>query len=203
MTRRWRSSLAVTLAAALALAALPGFASAVEWPPSTDIVVGEVVTGGTSGSDEYVELYNAGELSAQLDGLELVYVTATGTTVTSKHRWTDRQLGAGRHLLLANADGLFAGIADHTYSGGLSATGGSIVLRVTGGAVIDSLSWGTAASSFVEGSAGAAPPPGASLERLPGGSGGNARDTNDNAADTVVNQAPIPEGSRHEPAADS
>lgn len=199
MSRRWRSILSAALAATMTLAAVPGASLAVDWPPSTDIVVAEVVTGGASASDEYIELYNGGDLPVQLDGLEMVYVTATGGTVTSKHRWTDRQLGPGRHLLLANSDGVFASLADHTYSGGLSATGGTIVLRVTGGAVIDSLSWGTAASSFVEGSPGAAPSPGASLERRPGGSAGNARDTNDNAADTFINLMPIPEGSATNP----
>ena len=48
------------------------------------LVVSEVMTGGTSASDEFIELYNptAGELP--LEGLELVYVTATGATVTRK-----------------------------------------------------------------------------------------------------------------------
>jgi hypothetical protein len=195
MSRRWRMIAFAALASAIALPTLPGVGRAADWPPSTDLVVGEVVTGGASGSDEFFEVYNGGQLPVQLDGLEIVYATASGATVTAKHRWVDRSLGPGRHLLLANTDGLFASIADHTYSGGLSATGGSLVLRVVGGAIIDSLSWGTAASSFVEGSPGQAPASGASLERLPGGAGGNGRDTNDNAADTILNTMPIPDGS--------
>ncbi|HKZ92482.1 MAG TPA: lamin tail domain-containing protein, partial [Candidatus Limnocylindrales bacterium] len=196
MSRRWRTIPLAALTATMMLPATAGVTRAApDWPPSNDIVVGEVVTGGPTGSDEYFEVYNGADLPVQLDGLEVVYATATGNTVTTKHRWSNRQLRPGGHLLLANADGSFAGIADHTYSGGLSAAGGSLVLRVVGGAVIDSLSWGTAASAFVEGSPGAAPPAAASLERLPGGSGGNGRDTNDNAADTVQNMMPIPDGS--------
>jgi hypothetical protein len=169
------------------------------WPPSPDLLVGEVVTGGASGSDEFVEVYNAGDLPVELDGLELVYVTASGGTVTRKHAWSNRRLRPGDHLLLANEAGSFAPLADHAYSGGLSAAGGSLVLRVVGGGVIDSLSWGTAASAYVEGAPGPAPLAGQSLERLPGGPDGNWRDTNDNLADTFLQAMPIPDGQRGEP----
>jgi DNA/RNA endonuclease YhcR with UshA esterase domain len=196
-------SLSLALGAALLLPLVPAAGrparAAPDWPPSTDILVGEVVTGGASGSDEYVELFNRSDLAVQLDGLELVYVTASGGTVTTKQRWTDRRLRPGEHRLIANADGIYAGLADDTYTNGLSATGGSVVLRVVGGAIIDTLSWGSAASTFVEGTPGPAPRAGWSLERLPGGLVGNGRDTNDNAADTVLNELPIPEGSRQAP----
>ena len=119
MSRRWPSFLLAALAAVLMLPALTSvMEAAADWPPSRDILVGEVVTGGAAGSDEFFEIYNGGDLPVQLDGLEVVYVTATGSTVTTKHRWTNRQLRPGRHLLVANADGLFAGLADHTYTGG-------------------------------------------------------------------------------------
>ena len=203
MSRRWRPILSLPLGAALLVPSIPASPGAtaadVGWPRSTDVLVGEVVTGGQSGSDEYVELYNSGDLAVQLGGLEVIYITASGGTVTSKRRWSDRLLAPGAHLLLANADGTYAGLADHTYSGGLSATGGTIALRVDGGTVIDSLSWGTAASDFVEGSPGVAPPAGSSLARLPGGAAGNRRDTNDNAADTYVDPMPIPDAATTAP----
>ena len=138
-------------------------AAVVDWPPSPDVVVGEVVTGGATGSDEYVELFNAGDSPVELGGLELVYVTASGGTATRKHAWTDRRIRPGGRLLIANADGSYASLADHTYSGGFAATGGSLVLRVIGGSPVDSLSWGTAASAFVEGEPGPAPSPGEAL----------------------------------------
>ena len=200
MSRHWRSFLSAPLLVALLLPAgsVSGVAAAA-WPPSPDIVVGEVVTGGNKGSDEYFEVFNSGDAAVQLADLEVVYASASGKTVTRKHLWSDRKLGPGKRLLLANVDGAFAGRADHTYSGGLSATGGSLVIRVAGGQVVDSLSWGTAASTLVEGTPGAAPKAGASLERRPGGGAGNGRDTNDNAADTVLNDAPTPEGSEPDP----
>jgi hypothetical protein len=46
--------------------------AAVAWPPSSGLLVGEVVTGGTSASDEFVEVYNAAPTTADLCGLELV-----------------------------------------------------------------------------------------------------------------------------------
>jgi hypothetical protein len=169
--------------------------AAVAWPPSSGLLVGEVVTGGVSGSDEYVEIYNAGTAPAELSGLELVYVSASGKSTTRKRTWSDRRIAPGSRLLLANVDGAYAARADQTYSGGFSATGGSIVLRFVGGEVVDALSWGDAASAFVEGMPGAAPDAGSSLERRPGAGGVNSVDTNDNAADTIVNPRPVPEGS--------
>lgn len=169
--------------------------AAVTWPPSSGLLVGEVVTGGASGSDEYAELYNAGSAAAELGGLELVYVSASGKSTTRKRSWSDRRIAPGGRLLLANVDGIYAAQADQTYSGGFSAAGGSLVLRVVDGGVIDALSWGSAASAFVEGLPGVAPDAGSSLERRPGGGGANSLDTNDNAADTIVNPRPVPEGS--------
>ena len=99
----------------------------------------------------------------------------------------------GRHVLVANALGLHAAAADATYSGGLAATGGAIVLRRVGGEVVDAVGWGDATNAFVEGGAAPAPPAGSSIERRPGGPDGNITDTNDNAADWVVRAQPVPQ----------
>src|SRR3954453_7489420 len=172
-----------------------GAAAAVTWPASTGLLVAEVVTGGTSASDEYVELANAGATSVDLAGLEVAYVTSSGATVTRKASWTTtRIVEPGQHVLLANSTGVFAGTADATYSGGIAATGGSLVLRPTGGTPIDAVGWGDAVNAFVEGTPAPAPAAGTSIERLPGGSAGNATDTNDNSADVVVNLAPVAQG---------
>lgn len=173
--------------------------AAVSWPVSTGLLVSEVVTGGGSASDEFVEIYNASSETLDLTGLELVYATSTGSTVTRKQAWTALPLAAHSHLLLANAAGVFGAGADGLYSGGFSATGGSLVLRVVGGSVIDSLSWGDASSGFVEGTPGIAPAAQFSLERLPGGDQGNATDSNDNVADTWINPSPVPHSTASAP----
>jgi len=188
----------VLLVAASAAAAIPRASvaplAAVGWPPSGGLVVAEVVTGGASASDEYVELANAGPGPADLAGLEVAYATSSGATVTKKAAWTaSLVLEPGQHLLLANSSGVYASSADAVYSGGLAATGGAIVLRATGGAVADAVGWGDAANAFVEGTAAPAPAAGQSIERRPGGTGGNTVDTNSNSADFAVNAAPIPQ----------
>ncbi|HEY3333702.1 MAG TPA: lamin tail domain-containing protein [Candidatus Limnocylindrales bacterium] len=176
--------------------AIPRFAgvpvAAVAWPPSTGLLVAEIVTGGSSASDEFVELTNASAAPLDLAGLEVAYVTSSGATVTKKAGWTTPTLlEPGRHLLLANGLGVYSALADVVYSGGLAATGGAIVLRPTGGTPIDAVGWGDATNTFVEGTAVAAPAAGMSVERRPGGSGGNMTDTNDNAADLLTNVSPV------------
>ncbi|HXG26171.1 MAG TPA: lamin tail domain-containing protein, partial [Candidatus Binatia bacterium] len=168
-------------------------AAQVAWPVST-LLVSEVQTGGASASDEFAEVTNAGPTSVDLNGLELVYVTSTGGTVTRKASWSAATiLEPGRHLLVANGSGAYASVADAVYSGGFAATGGSIVLRVLGGATLDAVGWGDATNAFVEGSAAPAPAAGSTIERLPGGLGGNTVDTNDNAADWFVQPVPNPQ----------
>lgn len=186
--------LVVATAAAAVPRVLDEPLAAVVWPPSTGLVVAEVVTGGISASDEYIELANAGAWPADLSGLEVAYATSSGATVTRKATWTaSLVLAPGQHLLIANSAGVYAPLADALYSSGLAATGGAIVLRASGGSVVDAVGWGDAVNTFVEGTAAPAPAAGQSIERLPGGAGGNAVDTNSNRDDFVVNASPSPQ----------
>ena len=189
--------LTLTLASGLVRAAPTGpdaATAAVAWPPATGVLLSEVMTGGASASDEFIELYDAAASPVDLVGDEVVYVTATGGTVTRKATWTaSTLLTPGQHLLLANSAGVYAAPADATYSGGLAATGGAVALRAADGSVIDAIAWGNATSGFVEGTAAAAPPAGSSLERLPGGDAGNGVDTNDDSLDWVLQPDPDPQ----------
>lgn len=166
------------------------------------LVVSEVVTGASGASDELIELYNPTAGSLPLEGLELVYASASGLTVSRRATW---ELGAdevppGGHVLVANELGVYAPIADATYASGMAATGGSVALRIVGAATaIDAIGWGSAASTWLEGSVAPAPAAGSSLERLPGGSLGSTQDTDDNAADFVVRSVPGPENSASRP----
>ncbi|MFI5258906.1 MAG: lamin tail domain-containing protein [Candidatus Limnocylindrales bacterium] len=173
----------------------PGLAAAATtWPPSAGLVLAEFMTGGASASDEYVEIADAGVTAADLGGCELVYVTASGSTVTRKALFsTSLLLAPGQHLLVANATGIYGPIADQTYSGGLSSDGGALVLRSLDGTVIDAVGWGTAANAFVEGAVAPAPPAKSSLERKPGGAAGNTQDTNDNLSDWFIQPNPVPQ----------
>src|SRR5687768_6205456 len=42
--------------------------AAVTWPPSAGLLIGEVVTGGATASDEFVEVYNSSDADLPLDG---------------------------------------------------------------------------------------------------------------------------------------
>ncbi len=169
-------------------------AATVAWPTST-LVVSEVQTGGASASDEFVEIANQGSGPVDLIGLEVIYATSSGSTVTRKATWaTSLVLEPGRRVLLVNGAGALATAGDAVYSGGFAATGGAVALRIVGGSVVDAVGWGDATNAFVEGSVAPAPAAGSSLERWPGGVSGNGADTNDNIADWFVANPPSPQG---------
>ncbi|HEX7346472.1 MAG TPA: lamin tail domain-containing protein, partial [Candidatus Limnocylindrales bacterium] len=189
---RRAAHVALVFVVALCLSSLPAAAipiaraATVPWPVST-LVVSEVQTGGSSASDEFVEIANQGAGQVDLIGLEIVYATSSGSTVTRKATWSSSTvLDPGRRFLIANSIGSFVGLGDATYTGGFAATGGAIALRVVGGSVVDAVGWGDATNAFVEGTVAPAPPASSSLERRPGGAGGNGVDTNENADDWFV-----------------
>ena len=125
-------------------------AAAVAWPPSTSLVIAEVVTGGASASDEWIEMANVGPSAVDLAGLEVAYATSSGATVTRKATWTvSLLLDPGQRVLIANSAGVFGPVADAVYTGGLAATGGAIVLRPVGGTPVDAVGWGDAVNAFV------------------------------------------------------
>jgi hypothetical protein len=174
----------------------PGMAPRTTVAATDHLVISEVITGGASASDELIELYNPSAAALPLEGLELVYVTASGTTVTQRASWGlgAPSVAAGAHLLVANELGIFAPIADALFASGMAAAGGSVALRIKGAATaIDAAGWGTAASAWMEGSAAPAPPAGSSIERLPGGAAGSTTDTDDNATDFAVRAMPDPQ----------
>lgn len=189
--------LAVLLAIGLAVVpVLPPLAAGE--PVPDHLVISEIVTGGASASDELIELYNPTTVALPLEGLELIYVTASGATISRRALWElgAPEVGPGRHLLVANELGAYAALADALYASGMAATGGSVALRIQGASsAIDAVGWGTAASTWLEGVAAPVAPAGSSLERLPGGALGSTRDTHDNAADLVVRPVPEPQNS--------
>ncbi|HET6745666.1 MAG TPA: lamin tail domain-containing protein, partial [Candidatus Limnocylindria bacterium] len=170
--------------------------------PTTHLVVSEVMTGGASASDEFIEIYNPGPDVLPLEGLEVIYVTASGGTITRKASWAAGapSIAQGNHVLIANDAGVFAGVADVTYTNGLAATGGSVAIRILGASsAIDAAGWGNATSTWLEGVPAAPPPAGHSLERLPGGSMGSGQDSDQNSVDFVDLLTPDPQNTLSPP----
>ena len=196
--RRWRPVFVLLLAIPImASALLPFGAGRARGDSIPDhLLISEVVTGGASASDEFIELYNPTDAPLPLEGLELVYASASGLTVGRRAAWEAGapELGPGRHLLIANEQGTYAAVADALYASGMAATGGSVALRIQGASsAIDAVGWGTAASTWMEGGPVTAPAAGSSIERRPGGALGSTQDTDDNAADFVERAVPDPQ----------
>lgn len=187
----------LVLAALLWAAMVPvAGARAVDGTLIEHLVVSEVVTGGANASDEIIEIHNPASTALPLEGLELIYVSASGATITRRAAWA---LGApvvqpGGHVLVANEAGIYASVADATYTSGMAAAGGSVALRVQGASTaVDAVGWGTAAGTWREGTNAVAPAASASIERLPGGQLGSTQDTDDNVADFVERPMPEPQ----------
>ncbi|HYN63369.1 MAG TPA: lamin tail domain-containing protein, partial [Candidatus Limnocylindrales bacterium] len=209
---------AVVAGAVLLLASLPTVAAFHDWggwaaaPGGLPVgmaeeldghlVVSEVMTGGAGASDELIELYNPGPAALPLEGLEIIYVTASGGTITRKATWSSGSpsVPAGAHVLVANAAGIFASVADVTYVNGLAATGGSVAIRILGASsAIDAVGWGNATGTWLEGTPTGAAAAGHSIERLPGGSGGSGQDSDQNSVDFVELGTPDPQNSLSPP----
>ena len=189
------ASLVLLLAALPALGAIQAEEAIGLAAADGHLVISELQTGGAGASDEFVELYNPTDAALPLEGLELVYVTASGATVTRKASWAlgAPSVPAGAHVLVSNEAGIYAAIGDLTYASGVAATGGAWALRIQGASTaLDSVGWGTGAA-WLEGRAAPAPASGSSLERLPGGSSGSTQDTDDNLVDFAIRDVPEPQ----------
>ena len=143
---------------------------AVAWPPSTGLLVAR----GRHGRRVRVgRVRRADERSRRADGPR--GPRGRVRHQHGQHRDAQGVVGdlaarssPGRHLLIANASGIYAARRDATYSGGFAATGGAIVLRPIGGQPIDAVGWGDATNAFVEGTAAPAPAAG-QLDRAAAG----------------------------------
>jgi uncharacterized repeat protein (TIGR01451 family) len=193
------------LAALYSPLARPSVLLAAASSPSTTVLIAEFAVAGATSADEYVELYNASSAAYNLRGHKLVYRSASGTSdVLLKDFGTvDTFIPAKGHYLIAHATGYQRGITpDATFTSGstgsFAATAGGIGIQSASGVLIDSVGYGTATNILVETKTIAAPSAAQAAERKPGGSAGNATDTNNNFNDLLL-ATPNPQNSSATP----
>jgi hypothetical protein len=151
------------------------------------ILISEFRFRGPAGaSDEFVEIYNNGNVPIDIGGYLLRGSNNAGTVTTRATVNAGISLPAHGHYLFVNgaASAALLALADQTYGTGFTDDGGVAIARGDG-TILDQAGL-SAGSAFREGT------PLASLgtsnldrgyERKPGGTGGSTTDTGDNASD--------------------
>lgn len=158
--------------------------------------------GGNAGAtynQDYIELYNTGASSQDINGWSLQYGSATGTTIAVKNSFTVASVipAGGYYLVATGSVSTLNGVAlptaaDATFLTGigLGATGGRLFLvnvdpnlanstTPSGPTIVDFVGYGN--STVFEGTAAAPAPGGTTFAIFRAGAG--ATDSNDNAAD--------------------
>ena len=163
------------------------------------VIITEVLTGTkTSGSQEFIELYNTTDEPIDLTGWQLWYLSAqaadpnkpasSGVIALGDNASTSVIAAHGYYVLSGRADYL-AGVAQQFYTGTMAATGGNLRLLspdADNPCVLDlqdQIAWGN--GLYPQGLAVAAPPTGQSAGRLTYADGSYA-DTHNNVADFAI-----------------
>ncbi len=161
------------------------------------ILITEIqITGGTGKTNnDFIELYNPGDIRINLNGYRLVKRTKSGTADTGIKSWTsDTFIEPKSFYLWANSDySEIVAIPDVTTSGTLSNDNG-IALRFGAedtGVIIDSVAWGEAENIFKERlNFSENPAANNSIQRKV--ENGIFVDTNNNSADFEIKTCPSP-----------
>ena len=168
-----------------------------ELPASEPAVLISEVLAGVDGNNnfEFIELTNT-STTAPLDlkGWGLWYQIDAGQTESLIYRWSEHTLipPLGHYLLVRTGQEVGTP-PDLQVDMNLIPQKGGLQLRATDGTPLEGLTWGAGPADFAEGQPAPAMRNGVSLERAPGGDRGNFTDSNDNAADFILNETPNPQ----------
>jgi hypothetical protein len=186
------------------------------------LLISQVQTRGeNAGNDEFVEIYNPGDVAVTFDASWTVLArnaagTCTSNTLVSRFSGAGQVIPAHRHLLYVNSaayNGPTPGDAVYT----MSITDAASLVLEHSSTVVDALCFYYSAATLsalttcptayiCEGTPtpnphndGSGTNVDASLERKPGGSSGNMTDTDDNATDFFSNPTPDPHSLSSDP----
>jgi len=166
-----------------------------------NVLISEVL-GGIKGNNnyEFIELYNPGAMPVDLDGWSLSYRLNSSEEDLPVYQWQGKTLlpMQGHYLLVREGEDVDL-TPDATFVQPLNTFNGGLALRQPDGTLSDQLGWGKAPESFTEGAPTVALENGVSLERKPGGAAGNGEDSDDNAADFILQETPNPQNSGSPP----
>ena len=155
---------------------------------SGTVVINEIQVGGTEkATDEFVELYNAGDQGIDLTGWRLSKKTASGSLSNLLTEFPSVSIPAHGFLLIAHNDYTGAAAKDLAYStqGSITSDNTVILYSDSGKTIVDLVGMGNASEG--EGSNAVTPEPGQSIERKQIGSDGN-----NNANDFALSTVPTP-----------
>jgi hypothetical protein len=190
--RFWRALLFITLVAALGGSfALPDLNQPVKAAPQQavlppHVVISEFRTRGASGADdEFVEIFNATGNSVDISNWKIRKSSGCGTTATDLVTIGTVTLVPGQYYLIGNSS--FTGTADQSFTSSIADDGG-IGLVDSGGQIIDQVGMCNG-TLYKEGTplAKLTADLEQSYERKSASNPGNCTDTDNNAADFLLN----------------
>jgi hypothetical protein len=161
-------------------------------------VINELKTAGTSGADEWVEIYNPCATPMVVDGWTLDYRAATNAGATDGMPMVTLTgtMAVGEFRLFVGADYVGPPTPDGMWpgmTGILQATNGAVGLRagaISAGPIVDSVGYGTVTSGnpFLESTAAPAMSANVSASRVPF----DGKDDDDGKNDFKITQTPTP-----------
>jgi len=171
-------------------------------PTIPKVVISEFRTRGANADDEFIEVFNASDVSVNIGGWAIWKLTGSGNPAVVATIPPGEILQPGQHYLIANSVAILLVVPDGTY-------GSSIVDNTGLGLVVPFPQTGTPTTTVVIDSVGMIVNPyygegmplpvlandntPRSYERTPGGVTGSCQDTNDNLSDFSLMTTPDPQ----------
>lgn len=159
---------------------------------STEITINEVATRGATASDEFVELYNAGQSVITLTGYEIKVSDSAGSAQTTIWTGTAADQIVSQGFFVIGGTGFSGADATFNTTNALPNDGG---IGITNASVLDKVAWGTLSTPshpYQEGQPTSNGAIGTSMERSP-----NGHDCNDNSTDFSIASTPTPDASNN------